>query len=86
MYFYESLNNFTVIRLSSIIDHYIIHFIGMNTVAEEIVCGAKPVLRLVALVSVLIQIEIGATNGEEKVPATTHARKYYAKGTCQPIF
>ena len=67
-----------------IMAHYILHSIVMNTVAEEIVCGAKPVLRLVALVSVLIQIEIGATNGEGKGLATTHARKQY--DTCQIIF
>ena len=70
MYFYYSF-----LRPISIIDHYIMHFVGMNTVAEEIVCGAKLVLRLVALASVLILIEIGATNGEEKGLATTHARK-----------
>ena len=55
--------------------HYILHLIGMNTVAEEIVCGAKPDLRQGALALVSIPIEIGATNGEERVLAITHARK-----------
>ena len=66
---FHSVKNYLIMA------HYILHLIGMNTVAEEIVCGAKPVLRLVALASVLILIEIGATNGEEKGLATTHARK-----------
>ena len=67
--------NITVIRPSSIIDHYIVHFVGMNTAAEEIVCGAKPDLRLGALALESIPIEIGATSGEEKELAITLARK-----------
>ena len=51
------------------------HFVGMNTAAEEIVCGAKPDLRQGALALVWILIEIGATNGEGKVLAITLARK-----------
>ena len=47
----------------------------MNTVGEETVCGVKPDLRLGALALASILIEIGATNGEEKGLAITHARK-----------
>ena len=55
--------------------HYILLHIDMNTVVDEIVCGEKLDLRLGAPALVSILIEIGATNGEEKVLAITHARK-----------
>ena len=62
------------VKKSRLYEKSTFQFLDMNIVVDVIVCGVKPVQILEVLVLASILTVTGDTSGEERAPATTHAR------------